>query len=489
MTLTDAIRGALSSEHCSYKSTRHLIATLPKSAPWVPNITGENAGILNLPGDYLLAFKIESHNHPSFIDPFSGAATGVGGIIRDVSICGATPVGLTNLTVTGQKDSWHHREIVKGMSWYGNTIGLPTVQTNHYHDPRYANNPLVNCGCIGEIRPNRRLSSTLVGGGYFVYIGRETGRDGIGGAEMASDQFSGNSDRGAIQTGDPYGGRKLMLAIDEMNDKRLLQGGQDCGAAGLASAIVEICSKTGCGVDIKLDDIPVRETGMTPTELWLSETQERAVVIIPPRQMKEAEAICSRLGLPIQVIGTITATGMVRAYYGGELVLDMRNNVSVSEEIKYIGHPAPIVEPVSQSRYFDPSIYQQFDSTVGGRTRKGPEALVGELVLSTCEIGVTTTIPENGSDPEEIVQHLLDQSRMLQDLDYTPVGLSNCINGGSPEDPQGYKYITQMFEAIKRFCTLSHVPVVSGNVSLRNATAGVDIPPTPAFMMIGVRHD
>jgi phosphoribosylformylglycinamidine synthase len=510
------------SEHCSYKSSKKWLKTLPTTAPWVIRGPGENAGVIDI-GDGLAAiFKMESHNHPSFIEPYQGAATGVGGILRDVFTMGARPVANLNALRFGSPDHPKTRHLVSGVvagiGGYGNCVGVPTVGGEVNFHPSYNGNILVNAMTVGVARQDRIFYSAAAGiGNPVVYVGSKTGRDGIHGATMASAEFDEHSEekRPTVQVGDPFTEKLLIEACLELMATDAIVAIQDMGAAGLTSSSFEMASKGGMGVEIKLDKVPMREEGMTPYELMLSESQERMLIVLQPGKEDMARAIFEKWELDFAVIGTLTDSGrMVLTWHGevvGDLPIDPLAEASPEYDRPWVPTPqAPVVEaaavperpwaealttlvscPDLASRRW---IWEQYDHMVMGDTvvRPGGDAAVVRLHGTNRGLAVTTDCTPRyvKADPVEGGKQAVAECwRNITATGGRPLAITDNMNFGNPEKPEIMGQFVGACQGIAAACEALEVPVVSGNVSLYNETAGQPILPTPAIGAVGLIDD
>jgi phosphoribosylformylglycinamidine synthase len=512
------------SEHCSYKSSRVWLKTLPTKAPWVIHGPGENAGVIDI-GDGLAAiFKMESHNHPSFIEPYQGAATGVGGILRDVFTMGARPIANLNALRFGSPDAPRMKRIVdgvvRGIGGYGNCVGVPTVGGEVNFHPAYNGNPLVNAMTVGIAPRDRIFLSAAAGiGNPVVYVGSKTGRDGIHGATMASAEFSADAEekRPTVQIGDPFVEKLLIEACLELMATDMIVAIQDMGAAGLTSSSVEMAGKGGVGIELVLDNVPQRETGMTAYEMMLSESQERMLMILKPGREAEAEAIFRKWELDFAVIGHLTETGRIVIRHRGEVEADIPLAPLESEAPLYrrptaetpkrpVLDAASIPDPVGVlpalerlvgsldlcSRRW---IWDQYDSTVGGQTVQRPggaDAAVVRLEGLKRALAMTTdTTPRYClADPEEGGKQAVAEAwRNLTAVGARPLAVTDNMNFGNPEKPEIMGQFAAAVRGMGAACTALDFPVVSGNVSLYNETNGTAILPTPAIGGVGVLED
>jgi phosphoribosylformylglycinamidine synthase len=512
------------SEHCSYKSSRVWLRTLPTSAPWVIHGPGENAGVIAI-GDGLAAiFKMESHNHPSFIEPYQGAATGVGGILRDVFTMGARPIANLNALRFGSPDAPRMKRIidgvVRGIGGYGNCVGVPTVGGEVNFHPAYNGNPLVNAMTVGIAPADRIFLSAAAGvGNPVVYVGSKTGRDGIHGATMASAEFSADSEekRPTVQIGDPFVEKLLIEACLELMATDMIVAIQDMGAAGLTSSSVEMAGKGGVGIELRLDEVPQREAGMTAYEMMLSESQERMLMILKPGRAAEAEAIFRKWDLDFAVIGQLTDTGRIVIWHKGVVEADIPLAPLESEAPLYrrpteetpklpILAAAEIADPLGPiaglerlvgcldlcSRRW---IWDQYDSTVGGQTVKRPgaaDAAIVKLEGLPRALAMTTDCTPRYclADPEEGGRQAVAEAwRNLTAVGATPLAITDNMNFGNPEKPRIMGQFAAAVRGMAAACTALDFPVVSGNVSLYNETEGRAILPTPAIGGVGVLAD
>ena len=517
------IFSAMWSEHCSYKSSKKWLKTLPVDGPQVVQGPGENAGAVDI-GDGLSAiFKIESHNHPSFIEPYQGAATGVGGILRDVFTMGARPVALLNALRFGDADHEKTRHlvggVVAGIGGYGNCIGIPTVGGEVNFNKSYNGNILVNAMAVGLANSDRIFRSAATGpGNPVIYVGAKTGRDGIHGATMASAEFSDETEskRPTVQVGDPFTGKLLMEACLELMASDSVLSIQDMGAAGLTSSSVEMASKGGLGMEIDLDLVPAREAEMSAYELMLSESQERMLMVLKPDATETARAIFDKWDLDFMPIGKVTKTGRLVLLKDGGIACDIPIGPLVDDAPEYDRpHNDAPTRPVLASRnlagdkpvsavllemigHIDLAsrrwIYEQYDSQVMADTVAGPggdAALVrvhgshrGLALTTDCTPRYVESDPKTGG-----MQAVAEAYRNISAVGATPLAITNNLNFGNPEKPEIMTQLVQsvigMGDAARRLNT----PVVSGNVSLYNETDGIAIQPCPVIGMVGVIDD
>ena len=514
------------SEHCSYKSSRIHLKKLPTEAPWVICGPGENAGVIDIGDGDAAIFKMESHNHPSYIEPYQGAATGVGGILRDVFTMGARPIANLNALRFGRPDHPKTRHlvagVVAGIGGYGNCVGVPTVGGEVNFDAAYDGNILVNAMTVGVAKQDKIFYSAAAGiGNSVVYVGSKTGRDGIHGVTMASADFSEDSEekRPTVQVGDPFTEKLLIEACLELMASDAIVAIQDMGAAGLTSSGVEMASKGGVGIRLDMNQVPCRETGMTPYEMMLSESQERMLMVLKPGREAEAEAIFRKWEIDFAVIGEVTDTGRMELVWNGETVADILlapladeaplyerpyavpkapeplANIPESTDIaadllKLMGSPA-----LASRRW----IYQQYDQSVGGDTvqRPGGDAAVVRVHDSNKALAITTDCTPRYcyADPVEGgKQAVAEAYRNLCAVGAKPLAVTNCLNFGNPQRPDIMGQLVGCIEGMADACRALDFPVVSGNVSLYNETKADDgsslaILPTPAIGGVGLLDD
>jgi len=514
------------SEHCSYKSSRIHLKKLPTEAPWVICGPGENAGVIDIGDGDAAIFKMESHNHPSYIEPYQGAATGVGGILRDVFTMGARPIANLNALRFGRPDHPKTRHlvagVVAGIGGYGNCVGVPTVGGEVNFDAAYDGNILVNAMTVGVAKQDKIFYSAAAGiGNSVVYVGSKTGRDGIHGATMASADFSEDSEekRPTVQVGDPFTEKLLIEACLELMASDAIVAIQDMGAAGLTSSGVEMASKGGVGIRLDMNQVPCRETGMTPYEMMLSESQERMLMVLKPGREAEAEAIFRKWEIDFAVIGEVTDTGRMELVWNGETVADILLAPLADEaplyERPYAVPKAPeplanipertdiaadllklMGSPALASRRW---IYQQYDQSVGGDTvqRPGGDAAVVRVHDSNKALAITTDCTPRYcyADPVEGgKQAVAEAYRNLCAVGAKPLAVTNCLNFGNPQRPDIMGQLVGCIEGMADACRALDFPVVSGNVSLYNETKGDDrsslaILPTPAIGGVGLLED
>ena len=445
-----------------------------------------------------VAFKVESHNHPSAVEPFQGAATGVGGILRDIVAMGARPVALLDGLRFGAPD-WSFQRAVAGIGHYGNCVGVPTVGGEAVFDEAYAGNCLVNAMCVGLLPSERVTRARARGtGNLLVLYGATTGRDGIGGASVLASQELGEGSaekRPSVQVGDPFTGKKLIEASLELVEAGLVESLQDCGAAGLASSLAEMAREVG--VDVHLDRVPLREDGMEPWEIMISESQERMVAVVRPERLAQVEAALHRWELHHAAIGDVTETGELRAFFDGEAVGEIPAALLTDECPRYevdrleAARPRASVDPVN----YEPKewIYEQYDQLVLSRTvrRPGLDAAVLQLRPSWRGLALSLDGPPLGCrEPGEAGRAaVLDAARNVACAGGKPLALTDCLNFGNPEKPEIGWELAAAIEGIAEAAEALRVPVVSGNVSLYNETDGRAIPPTPVVGCVGLVRD
>jgi phosphoribosylformylglycinamidine synthase len=483
------------SEHCGYKHSAPLLRRLPSSGTRVLQGPGENAGVIDAGGGLAVAFKVESHNHPSAVEPFQGAATGVGGILRDIIAMGARPVALLDGLWFGAPD-WHFKRAVAGIAHYGNCVGVPNVGGETVFDEAYAANPLVNAMCVGLLPAERVLRAKAIGtGNLIVLYGALTGRDGIGGASVLASQDLEGSDekRPSVQIGDPFRGKALIEVSLELVGQGLVVGLQDCGAAGLASSLAEMAAG-GAGVDVHLDRVPLREPGLEPWEIMISESQERMVAVVEPDRLQAVQDECARWELPCTVIGEVTDHGELRSFHGGAVVGSIPARLLTDETPRYelelrerdaVG-PAPR-DPVNDEA--ETWVYEQYDHLVGSRTIRRPGLDAAVLLLEGSRgLAVSLDGPPLGErDPYRAgYQAVMTAALNVACAGGEPVALTDCLNFGNPERPEIAWELARAIDGIAAAANELGIPVVSGNVSLYNETGGRPIPPTPVVGCVGL---
>ena len=512
------------SEHCSYKSSRFWLKQLPTKAPWVIQGPGENAGVIDIGEGLAAVFKMESHNHPSFIEPYQGAATGVGGILRDVFTMGARPIANLNALRFGAPDAPRMKQIidgvVRGIGGYGNCVGVPTVGGEVNFHPRYNGNPLVNAMTVGIARADSIFYAAASGvGNPVVYVGSKTGRDGIHGATMASAEFDANSEekRPTVQVGDPFSEKLLIEACMELMATDAIVAIQDMGAAGLTSSSVEMAGKGDMGIELVLDNVPQRETGMSAYEMMLSESQERMLMILKPGREAVAEAIFHKWELDFAVIGHLTDTGRIVIRHKGQVEANIELAPLESQAPLYQRPwvPTPKLPVLEAASVADPVglkaallklvacpdlcsrrwIWDQYDSMVGGQTAKRPgaaDAAVVRVEDHKRALAMTTDCTPRYclADPEEGGKQAVAEAwRNITAVGGLPLAITDNMNFGNPEKPEIMGQFAGAVMGIGAACTALDFPVVSGNVSLYNETEGRGILPTPAIGGVGVLED
>ncbi|HZS40495.1 MAG TPA: phosphoribosylformylglycinamidine synthase subunit PurL [Polyangia bacterium] len=516
------------SEHCSYKSSRIHLRGLPTSGPRVIQGPGENAGVVDIGDGQAVVFKMESHNHPSFIEPYQGAATGVGGILRDVFTMGARPIACLDSLRFGRPEHPKTRHLVEGVvagiAGYGNAFGVPTVGGEVFFDESYDGNILVNAMAVGLARTDKIFKGTASGlGNPVLYFGAKTGRDGIHGATMASAEFDDQSEskRPTVQVGDPFTEKLLLEACLELMNSDVLVGIQDMGAAGLTSSSVEMAARAGNGIELDLDQVPRRETGMTAYELMLSESQERMLAVVERGREAEALAIFDKWDLDAAVVGRVTDSGKIRVLDGGKVVAEIPV-APLAEGLRYerpfarpasldaeraldsgkLPQPADLARTLAQL-LSSPNIaskewvYRQYDHMVrvGTVLRPGADAAVirildGAKDPETCK-GLALTTDCNSRfcalDPYEGARLAVAESyRNLSTVGAEPLAVTDCLNFGNPERPEVMWQLVEAIRGIGDACRALETPVVSGNVSLYNDTDGKSVKPTPTIGMVGL---
>ncbi len=459
---------------------------------------GENAGVLDLGEGEAVAFKVESHNHPSAVEPFQGAATGVGGILRDVSAMGARPVALLDLLRFAAPDG-HFDRAVAGIGAYGNSVGVPTVGGEAVFDPEYGGNCLVNAMCVGLLPVERVMRAALsTPGNVLVLYGATTGRDGIGGASVLASQELGEGaaeKRPSVQIGDPFTGNKLIEVSVELVERGLVESLQDCGAAGLASALAEM-ARDGAGVDVHLDRVPLREPDLEPWEVMISESQERMVASVAPERLAEVAEVIERFELASAEIGSVTTSGLLRAFHGDDVVGEIPAALLTDECPRYEVARVPRARanaPVDPAN-LEPktSVFERYDHLVGSRTvrRPGLDAAVVRL-SGTRGLALSLDGPPPGErDPYRAGRLAVYGAALnVACAGGEPIGLTDCLNFGNPEKAEIGWELEQAIEGIAEAAEELGVPVVSGNVSLYNETDGRAIPPTPVVGCVGLVRD
>ncbi len=523
------IFSAMWSEHCSYKSSKKYLSGFPTKAPWVIQGPGENAGVIDIGDGYAAVFKMESHNHPSFIEPYQGAATGVGGILRDVFTMGARPVASMNSirfasiegnSETAKKHRYLLKGVVAGIGGYGNCMGVPTIGGETSFEECYAGNNLVNAFTLGLAKADEIFYGKAEGiGNPVMYVGSKTGRDGLGGAVMSSAAFTEDSEskRPTVQVGDPFTEKLLLEACLELFKADLIVGIQDMGAAGLTSSSFEMAGRSGSGMIMHLDKVPAREEGMTPYDFMLSESQERMLICAKKGCEQAIIDIFQKWELDVAVIGEVTNTGNMELFWHGEKVADI--------PVQPVSEEAPVLDrPVSEPEYLktvanvnmdkqisnqiafdelfsdmevvDKSwIYSQFDSMVQTNTIKGPGSLDGSTIRiketgkalsmsADCNTRFCYINPQLGA-----AAAVMESGRNVAMTGAVPKAITDCLNFGNPQNPEVMWQFKESCEGIKNACRALNTPVIGGNVSLYNETNGVSVFPTPSIAMVGVNED
>ncbi len=518
------IFSALWSEHCSYTHSRPLLQTLPTAGDHVIQGPGENAGVLRLRDGWAVAFKMESHNHPSAVEPYQGAATGVGGILRDVFTMGARPIGVLNSLRFGPLDQARNRYlmsgVVRGIGDYGNCVGVPTLGGEVDFAPGYSGNPIVNAMCVGLMRENDLMTARARGvGNVLVAMGARTGRDGIHGASFASEELTAESEarRPQVQVGDPFTEKLLLEASLELCASGHVVAIQDMGAAGLTSSSAEMAARGGVGVEIDVALVPTREPGMTPYEILLSESQERMLVVAEPHHVDAVRQIAGKWELDATPIGRVTDDGLYRVRHGARMVAEIPGHdlVTAAPIIHAEGTEAPdaverrLTRPVGPAP--DPSealrtlldtpslagkqwVFEQYDSTVRGGTAQGPGGDAGIVVVPETTIGIAAATDGNSRyvllDPYEGGKAAVaEAARNVACTGATPIGITNCLNFGSPERPEIFFQFREAVRGIGEACEALGTPVTGGNVSFYNESPTGAIDPTPVIGMIGMLED
>jgi phosphoribosylformylglycinamidine synthase len=522
-TLTElGIFSALWSEHCSYKHSRPVLKTFPTTGPNVVQGPGENAGVLRLPEGWAVAFKIESHNHPSAVEPYQGAATGVGGILRDVFTMGARPVAVLNSLRFGPLDLPRNRYlfagVVRGVGDYGNCVGVPTLGGEVGFAPGYTGNPLVNAMCVGLLKEADVMRARAHGvGNVLLAVGSRTGRDGIHGASFASEELSEKSEarRPQVQVGDPFTEKLLLEATLELIESNLIVAVQDMGAAGLTSSSAEMAARGGVGVELDTSRVPVREDGMTPYEIMLSESQERMLVVAEPTRVAEIQAVCAKWELEATPIGRVTDDGLFRVVHEGRVVAAIPGQPLIDDCPVYqpaaresaaarvrraavpADAPAIDVETALVRLLNAPNIaskrwvYEQYDSTVQAATVVGPGGDAGVLQVPGTGFGLALTVDCNARlvalDPYEGGKAAVaEAARNVACTGAIPLGITDCLNFGNPEKPDVFFQFREACRGIADACRAFDTPVTGGNVSFYNESPTGAVDPTPTVGMVGL---
>ncbi|HVA63454.1 MAG TPA: phosphoribosylformylglycinamidine synthase subunit PurL [Terriglobales bacterium] len=511
------------SEHCSYKSSRVHLKALPTSGPHILQGPGENAGIIDVGEGWACAFKIESHNHPSYVEPFQGAATGVGGILRDVFTMGARPVAIMDSLRFGPLSTAKNHAILEGVvggiAHYGNCFGVANLGGETVFDPCYSGNPLVNAFALGIARRNQLFFGRATGvGNPVIYVGAKTGRDGIHGATMASEEFSAASaaKRPNVQVGDPFLEKLLLEACLEAMATGAILGIQDMGAAGLTSSSCEMGARAGTGIELDLDRVPQRETGMTAYEMLLSESQERMLLVAQAGREEEVFAVFGKWGLDAVTVGVVTADGHMRVRHRGAVVADIANAALTDEAPRYQRpqqapartlplEPRPewlpgrerdlqadflalLAAPNVCSKAW---IYEQYDTMVRTNTLQGPGGDAGVIRLKGTTRGLAMALDGNGRycqlDPRQGARlAVAEAARKVACVGAQPVAATNCLNFGNPEKPEVMWQLAEAIAGLGEACRALGTPITGGNVSLYNETLGQGIQPTPVVGVVGL---
>ncbi len=504
------------SEHCAYRSSRPLLETFTSDGDAVVVGPGDDAAAVALPdGETYVTIGIESHNHPSYVDPYDGAATGVGGIVRDTLSMGAYPVALTDSLYFGAFDRQRSRYllegVVEGIADYGNAIGVPTVAGSLSFHPDYAGNPLVNVACVGLTDETRLLRGGLTDpGNVLLLVGNATGRDGLGGASFASEDLSEDAeteDRPAVQVGDPYTEKLLIEVNEQLIEEDLVEAARDLGAAGLGGATSEMAAQGGLGAHVELDRVHQREPGMNALEILLAESQERMCYEVTPEHVDRVQEIASRYDVGCSVIGEVT-DGQYQCSFNGETVVDLPAELLADGAPTHdrTRSPAPTVDPdrptgidletaidavlESPNTAVKSWVYRQYDHEVGARTAVRPGHDAAVLAIREADVGLAIS---SGAEPLWTDQAPYDGARAvvienatnLATVGATPLAAVDCLNGGNPETPSVFDGFARVVEGVADACRTLELPVVGGNVSLYNDSAAGPIPPTPTVAMIG----
>lgn len=514
------------SEHCSYKNSKPVLRKFPVTGPRVLVGPGEGAGIVDIGDGLAVAFKIESHNHPSAVEPFQGAATGVGGIIRDIFSMGARPIALLQSLRFGKLDNervkYLFENVIAGAGSYANGIGVPTVGGEVMFDESYEGNPLVNVMCVGLIRHDRIQKGVAEGiGNPVFYVGPATGRDGIHGATFSSEELNEETEakRPTVQVGDPFMEKLVMEACLELIEEGIVLGIQDMGAAGLTCSSSEMAAKAGNGMELYLDDVPQREANMTAYEMMLSESQERMLFVLEPQHEEKARAILKKWGLECHKVGKVTDDGRLKLFHHGQIVADMPVKALVDDSPVY-HKPAKVPEyyvanaNVDTTRYPETKeigqalkkllasptiaskewVYNQCDSTVGATTAVGPGSDAAVVLVPGTKKALAMTTDGNGRyvylDPEVGGRiAVCEAARNIVCSGGEPLAVTDNLNFGSPENPEIFWQLEKAADGIADACRVLETPVIGGNVSLYNENLNGAIYPTPVIGMVGLVED
>ena len=524
------------SEHCSYKSSRVHLRRLPTKSDRVVQGPGENAGIIDVGDGWACAFKIESHNHPSYIEPFQGAATGVGGILRDIFTMGARPLAVMDSLRFGpiengaaeprlvRKNHSILEGVVHGVAAYGNCFGVPNLGGETKFEPCYSGNPLVNAFALGLVRRDEIFYAKATGiGNPVIYVGAKTGRDGIHGATMASEEFKEGSEqkRPNVQVGDPFMEKLLLEACLEAMKTGAIVGIQDMGAAGLTSSGCEMGARGGVGLELNLDHVPQRETGMTAYEMMLSESQERMLLVAEKGREQEVFDVFTKWGLDASIVGTVIAEPRLRVLHHGELEADIPNQSLTDDAPRYhrpigvwkapvpLDPPAKVLEELKKPRDYTADlkkllassnicskrwVHEQYDTMVQTNTVQGPGGEAGVMRIKGTQRGLAMALAGNSRwcylDPKLGAMHAVaEAARKVACTGATPVAATNCLNFGNPEKPEIMAQFSATIDGIAEACTALGTPITGGNVSLYNETKGEGIYPTPVIGIVGILDD
>ncbi len=522
------IFSAMWSEHCSYKSSKKYLQGFPTSAPWVVQGPGENAGIIDIGNNLCAVFKIESHNHPSFIEPHAGAATGVGGIMRDIFTMGARPVASLNSIrfgdindngALGRKHRYLLRGVVEGIGSYGNCMGVPTIGGEMSFESCYNGNILVNAFCLGLAKKNEIFYGRAEGvGNPVIYVGSKTGRDGLGGAVMSSNSFSSQAKamRSAVQVGDPFAEKLLLEACLELFKQDLIVGIQDMGAAGLTSSSFEMAGRSRSGMILHLDKVPMREAGMNPYELMLSESQERMLICAKKGCEERVLSIFEKWEIDAAIIGEVTKSGIMELFWEGEKCAEIPI-AELNENMPVLDMPVRAKPPQThKANHLETHlntqeiflmllgsveiankkwVYSQYDSSVQSNTITSAGSGDASMIrIKNSKVGISMSVdcnmrycylnPKNGA---KIAVATSGRNSIVNGA--KPLAISDCLNFGSPQNPEVMWAFKEVCEGIKEACKALNTPVVSGNVSLYNQSDGIDIYPTPSIVSVGLIDD
>jgi phosphoribosylformylglycinamidine synthase len=537
-TMTElGIFSVMWSEHCSYKSSRVHLKRLPTKSKLVMQGPGENAGVIDIGGEWACAFKIESHNHPSFVEPFQGATTGVGGILRDIFTMGARPVAVMDSLRFGPITQEHepgmdratlHKNhsvldgVVGGVASYGNCFGVPNVGGETRFESCYSGNPLVNAFALGLVKKNEIFYASASGAGNpVIYVGSKTGKDGIHGATMASEEFSEGSEakRPNVQVGDPFMEKLLLEACLEAMQTGAIVGIQDMGAAGLTCSTCELGGRGGVGLEIELDLVPQRETGMSSYEIMLSESQERMLLVAEKGREEEVFAVFRKWGLDAVAVGQVIGENTMRVLHHGIAVAEIPNQALTDDAPLYhrkVGEwtaPVPKQKPgalaLGTKNHFNADflkllaspnicskhwVYEQYDSMVQTNTMQGPGGLAGVIRIKGTKRGLAMALYGNGRwcylDPKLGAEHNVARAaRMVACTGAQPVAATNCLNFGNPEKPAIMRQFSDVIDGLTEACSALETPITGGNVSFYNETLGEAIYPTPTLGIVGILED